>query len=116
MATFSAREQLRATSDEITANLRRAQNKAIISEGNQEWGITWGSDNYYIVKDPQGTPENFETYELPANIEVSGSNMVFDKLTGKNNSGVTDTITITLTTINEQKQITINEQGKVETQ
>jgi prepilin-type N-terminal cleavage/methylation domain-containing protein len=112
MASYMSRQQLDATTEEIIGNLRRAQNKAIINEANTQWGISWHDSYYTLIKYPSG--DEWETITLPDNIIISGSNVVFEKLTGQ--SSADTTITISHVSLNESKEININEEGKIQIQ
>ena len=113
MTSFYSRQQLNTLMDEVNGNLRRAQNNAIINKDNVSWGITWHSTDYTIVKDPGGADEAVaETFEIPNNYTITGSDIIFEKLTGQTSTDTT--ITISAASIDEQKQININQQGAVQ--
>lgn len=111
MNDYYAKQQLYSFTDEVVANLRRAQNKAIIGEGNTNWGIVWHNNYYAIVQDPENLNTEIDVLNYPENIIVSGSNVSFNRLTGKINTAII--ININSTTTNEQRQITINTQGTI---
>ncbi|MFH0818797.1 MAG: prepilin-type N-terminal cleavage/methylation domain-containing protein [Patescibacteria group bacterium] len=113
MSSYLSQQQLSTLTDEVVGNLRRAQNKAITSTNNVSWGVAWHSTYYAIIEDPSGVATEYEVYTLPANSVISGSDIIFSKLSGKTTA---NTITITATSINEQKQININDEGSIEIQ
>lgn len=122
--SFQTTYQLNASVEELSQNLRRAQNLARTSQDDSKYGIYLNAGtgesyvlfkgNTYSVRD-----QDFdEVYDLSPvltlNYSLGGSNqIIFSKLRGL--PGVTGTITITNSN-NESKIIEINEQGRIKIQ
>lgn len=112
MWTYLARQQLAVTTEDIITSLKRAQNKAITNEENTAWGIFFYDDYYLIIKYPSESES--ENFSLPNNLSVTGDMVIFQKLTGKPEDSAT--LTIRHSGINEQKIISINEEGNIQIQ
>lgn len=110
--TSFSRQQLTVTTDDVVANLRRAQNKSIINEGNTAWGINWNTTNYSLIQYP--TETIIETFDLPEQIIINADNIKFQQLTGK--PEVDTAIIVAHNTLGEQKTISINAEGKIQIQ
>jgi len=119
--SFQVTYELNTSINELVQNLRRAQSKAMASEGDSKHGIYFNSGygatyvlfkgNSYATRDTDYDEETI----LSNNINLTyglggGQEVVFSKFRGRpNNTG-----TITITSINgDYKTITINTAGRV---
>lgn len=96
---FLRRENLASTKMDVISVLRRAQNKAMTGEGDTNWGVRFTAGEYILY----GSYE--EDYDYPNTINISASDVVFQKLTG-----LTTPTVITLDT----ETISINSHGLIE--
>lgn len=93
--------------------LRRAQVLSQANEGDSAWGVKLLSGNIVLFKGATYATRDTsldELYDLQSSISISGtSEYVFAKLTGDPNASGS----ITLTSIDGSRTVTINEKGMV---
>ncbi len=119
--SFLARNELRNESIKIVDMLRRARGQAMAGQGDSQWGVHFESARYILFRGAtfsENDPFN-EVISLPAVLSIStnffggGNNVVFKKPSGETDNYGTTTITNDL---GEIKEITINQQGRIEVQ
>lgn len=100
----------------VAQNLRRAQTLAQGMDANSDWGLYLQSGNMTVFQGTSYATRNSifdEVISAPSVIVPSGlSEIVFTKFTGLPAS--VGTVTLTNTSINEVKNITINSKGMVD--
>ncbi|MGC8651552.1 MAG: pilus assembly FimT family protein [Minisyncoccia bacterium] len=114
---------LENTAQEITNYLRYIQQKSVSQEQGLQWGVhfenpTSGSDFYALYTGTTYTSP-VETKYLPTGIifttPATGNsvNVSFNKLTGTNYSGTSQTIVIQATSSGATKTISVSSQGLI---
>ncbi len=106
---FFQGQQLQASADELVGNLRRAQTKSMANEFDSTWGVNFES-GYYTIYATESSDYN-EEIDYLSSVSISASDILFDQLTGLPDAS--QTITLTDSSINETKEITINTQGLI---
>lgn len=110
--SFQLQNDLTITVDTIAQNARRAQLRAIASEGDSNWGVNVESTTITLFKGFTYAARS-STYDeistISSALTVTGTTeFSFNKFTGT----LTSSITTTLTTLNNQTRvITINQKG-----
>ena len=109
--SFQIEVQLDNTTAEITQTLRRAQAKTLAGEQDKAWGVSFTTSSYTLYA--TGGPGFNELEIIPITLTLSGlSNVEFNRLTGKTTD--TGNITVTASSINKTKAISVNSEGRVE--
>lgn len=116
-ARFRERSQLDTTVREILAALRLAQSKTLASEGNYTYGVHFQSDRIVLFRGTSydsATTTN-ETTRITTSVSIStaltggGADIIFDRITG----ATAESGTITLTSSNASRIVTIDAAGEV---
>ncbi|MFC1701092.1 prepilin-type N-terminal cleavage/methylation domain-containing protein [Patescibacteria group bacterium] len=119
---FSRKTDLDKTTYDIITTIQTAQAKTLSSEDSFQYGVHFENDKYVLFKGNSylaGDPNNKE-YSLPDRIEIyninltgSGSEVIFQKISGKTDQNGTIGLRIILEPSNE-KTITITSLGNTE--
>lgn len=100
----------------VAQNLRRAQSLARAVDGNSAWGVAVQSSKIVLFRGSSYASRDIsydEVINMPLSLIPSNiTEVAFAKFTGQPLSS--GTMTLTSETINEVKNITINNQGMVE--
>ncbi len=106
---FFQGQQLQAVTNELVGNLHRAQAKSMANEFDSSWGVDFDS-GYYTIYAVESSDYD-EQINYLSSVSISANDILFDQLTGLPDTG--QTITLTDSSINETKEITINSQGLI---
>lgn len=114
--SYQTRNDLVVTTEGIASMLRRAQTYAQGMNGNSQWGVHVQSGSAVLFKGtsyaaPRDTAFD-ESLSIPTTFTISGlSDIVFSKLYAL--PSATGSITLTNSTNNETRTVTINGKGMV---
>lgn len=115
-ATFVGRNDLEVTRQGIVESLRRAQTYARAVKGDGTWGVAVISGKAVVFKGASYAARDAafdENIIINSTITTSGlSEVVFTKLSGA--PSTTGTATLTQTTSNDSRTVSINAKGMVE--
>ncbi len=114
---------LDTTVQEVVGYLRYAQQKSMVQEGGNQWGVHFenpaSGDDFYALYTGVSYTSPEETRYLPKGIEYetpTAGNSIdasFDKLTGTSATSTTQSITIESTVTNSTTTISISGQGVI---
>ena len=113
--TFSVRNNLDITVNQIAQSLRRAQTLAQVGDGDTSWGVHVGVGSILIYKGISYAARDVaydEDISIPSNIAHGGlQDVLFSKVTGMPQS----TGTFILTSVSSEiRNVTINQKGMVD--
>lgn len=114
-ATFVGRNDLDVTRQSLVEALRRAQTYARAVEGDSTWGVAILSSQAVLFKGASYATRDAafdEIIPMEGNVTNSGGEIVFSKLSGTPNASASTTLT--QTTTNDSRTVTINAKGMVE--
>jgi prepilin-type N-terminal cleavage/methylation domain-containing protein len=113
---YQSKNDLDLATITVVQNLRRVQTLAQGMDANSSWGLYVGNSQIVVFRGTSYAARNSafdEIFVLPDVVVPSGlSEIVFTKFTGLPAS--VGTVTLTNTSINEVKNITINSKGMVD--
>lgn len=122
LRTSTGQAELKRALWEVTDNVRRAQVQSMAGEEDSVWGIHFDTTSYVLFKGAtynSGDTTNI-TFDLPAQITIGpvtltggGSDLVFERTTGKTSSS--GTVQINDASSGSNKTITITSEGKLTT-
>lgn len=114
---------LESTTQEIVGYLRYAQQKSIAQEQGEQWGIHFenpaSGNDFYALYTGTTYSSSIETRYLPSGIifttpaTENSVNVSFNKLTGTNYSGTSQSLVIQLTTSSATTTISVSSQGLI---
>jgi len=114
--TWRAQNELNVALSNSVDNFRRAQTLSEIAQNDSNWGVKFETGSITVFKgtsfDDIGRDlTKDEKISLPSSVVFSGlTEVVFNKLSGYPQS----TGSLTITRINDTKQITINSKGSIQ--
>lgn len=114
--TFYLSSQLDNTTSELIQTLRKAQLKAMASEGSQAFGVHLEQRRFILFREFYNPSDTYnEIFDLPNTVWISsgaGQNVIFNQLKGT----TSDLITITINSSNNRlRNISIiNQIGKID--
>lgn len=114
-ATFNARNDLDISEQSTVEALRRAQTYARSVEGDSQWGVSIQTDKAVLFKGASYATRNAafdETTTYGAGVNSTASEVVFAKLSGA--PSTTGSVTLTQTSTNDTRAVSINAKGMVE--
>jgi len=114
--TFYLSSQLDNTTSELIQTLRKAQLKAMASEGDQPFGVHLEQRRFILFKGFYNPSDNYnEIFDLPNTVLISsgvGQNVIFNQLKGTTSNLITITIN---SSNNRSRNISIiNQLGKID--
>jgi len=113
-STWRAQNELNVALSNSVDNFRRAQTLAEIAQNDSNWGVKFETGSITVFKGISYVDRDLtkdEKISLPLSIVFSGlTEVVFNKLSGYPQS----TGSLTITRINDTKQITINSKGSLQ--
>ena len=108
--SFYLAQQFESTADELVANLRRAQARAMASEQDSAWGVRWETGSYVIYAADDASYDEDVNYSDQVTISAV-SDIEFNQLTGTTSDS--GTITLTMSALDQSTSININAQGLI---
>lgn len=113
---FLLQNAVEDTANQISGSLRKAQTYAMMGKQGSAWSLNYSSNTLTLYK---GT--NFalrdssfdEKFDINPNVTISGTDISFAKVTGL---PTPSSATITITSGNNSKTLTVNNQGVVSRQ
>ena len=114
-ATFVGRNDLDVTRQGLVEALRRAQTYARAVDGDSTWGVAILSSQAVLFKGASYATRDAafdEIIPMGGNVTNTGGEIVFSKLSGTPNASASTTLT--QTTTNDSRTVTINAKGMVE--
>lgn len=127
LSTFLGSRWLATSTDKVVRTLRKAQNYALAGKENSVWGVHYETKllvlfkgSSYAARDPSFD----EKFSLPrtvniVNDDIGWTDVYFHKLRGRPEPQMLmedDEITITISTPQDQRTVTVNSEGTVDVQ
>jgi len=116
LSRFLAGGYLTTTTDKVVRTLRKAQSYSLGGKQDSVWGVHYEPELLVLFKgDDYATrdPSFDERFNLPSMVEVGGfADIYFRKLRGE----PSQTFTVTISALGDQRTVTINQEGMVDAQ
>lgn len=114
-SSFLIRNHLKNKTNEVVSSLRLAQINTLAGKENSQWGLYISANKIIMFKGSSyavpGTSFD-QSYDIPASITITQTEIVFDKLTGNPNT----TANIAISSNLDSHTVSVNEVGVVDVQ
>lgn len=115
MYGFKVRSHCEATTDQLTQGMRRAQMRSMAMEDDSQYGVHIETGQFTVFKGTDWVSRDSaydEATEMADAILLSGSDVIFNKLSGQPDSD--GSVTITCTDISQVHSVIATTAGKIE--
>lgn len=116
LSNFLVRNFLRNKTNELTASLRTAQINSISGKEDSQWGVNISSSDITLFKGSSFAsrdPDFDQPFSIPASINITNDEIMFDRLTGNPDSTATLSVS---SNAGESNTVSVNEVGTVNVQ